>query len=374
MAINKLLSPVEFGALQLPNRVIMAPLTRARCRDQVPGEMQRTYYSQRAGAGLIISEATNISESARGYVFTPSIFTDAQEAGWKGVVDAVHAAGGRMALQLWHVGRVGHEMVHPDARKPVAPSAIRGEGAQSYVQFDNGSEGLQASSTPRALETKEIPEVVDEYRQGAIRAKRAGFDMVEVHAANAYLLQQFMATGSNTRSDAYGGSIENRARLPLEVVDAVVEVMGADRVGVRLSPFIEIFGLTDDEPKAMAFYMAEQLNARGLAYLHVNEPDWAGGDIKLTDEFRAAMRERFADGALIFCGHYTAERTEKLIENGIGDGAAFGRPYIANPDLVERFRVGAQLNKPDSATYYGGDEEGYTDYPFLDEQQQTGTA
>ena len=374
MAVDKLLSPVEFGALQLPNRVIMAPLTRARCRDQVPGEMQRTYYSQRAGAGLIISEATNISESARGYVFTPSIFSDAQEAGWKGVVDAVHAAGGRMALQLWHVGRVGHEMVHPDARKPVAPSAIRGEGAQSYVQFDNGSEGLQASSTPRALETKEIPEVVDEYRQAAIRAKRAGFDMVEVHAANAYLLQQFMATGSNKRSDAYGGSIANRARLPLEVVDAVVEVMGADRVGVRLSPFIEIFGLTDEQPKAMAFYMAEQLNARGLAYLHVNEPDWAGGDIKLTDEFRAAMRERFADGALIFCGHYTAERTEKLIEKGIGDGAAFGRPYIANPDLVERFRVGAQLNKPDSATYYGGDKKGYTDYPFLDEQQQTGTA
>lgn len=374
MAVDKLLSPLEFGALKLPNRVLMAPLTRARCRDQVPGEMQRRYYSQRAGAGLIISEATNISESARGYVFTPSIFSDDQESGWKSVVDAVHEAGGRMALQLWHVGRVGHEMVHPDGRKPVAPSAIRGEGAQSYVEFEDGSEGLQASSTPRALETKEIPEVVDEYRQAAIRAKRAGFDMVEVHAANAYLLQQFMATGSNQRGDAYGGSIENRARLALEVVDAVIEVMGADRVGVRLSPFIEIFGLTDDEPKAMAFHMAEQLNARGLAYLHINEPDWAGGDIKLTDEFRAAMRDRFADGALIFCGHYTAERTEALIEKGLGDGAAFGRPYIANPDLVERFRVGAELNKPDSATYYGGDEHGYTDYPFLDEQKQTGTA
>ena len=374
MSFPRLLSPVDFGAVRLPNRVIMAPLTRARARDQVPGAMQREYYSQRAGAGLVISEATNISEGARGYVFTPSMFTDEQEAGWKGVVDAVHAAGGRMALQLWHVGRVGHEMVHPDGRKPVAPSAIRGEGAQSYVQFEDGSEGLQDSSTPRALETKEIPGLIDEYRQAAIRAKRAGFDLVEVHAANAYLLQQFMATGSNTRTDAYGGSIENRARLALEVVDAVCEVMGADRVGIRLSPFIEIFGLTDDEPKAMAFYLAEQLGTRNLAYLHVNEPDWAGGDIKLTDEFRAAMRERFSDGALIFCGHYTAERAEDLIEKGLGDGAAFGRPYIANPDLVERFRVSATLNEPDGATYYGGDERGYTDYPFLEEQQKTGTA
>jgi len=368
MSFDQLLSPVKFGAVELPNRVVMAPLTRSRTPDQVPGPMQQEYYAQRAGAGLIISEATNISESARGYVYTPSIFTDEQEEGWKGVVDAVHNAGGRMCLQLWHVGRVGHEMVHPDGRKPVAPSAIRGEGAQSFVEFEDGSNGLQDSSIPRALDTKEIPEVVDEYRQAAIRAKRAGFDLVEVHAANAYLLQQFMATGSNTRTDAYGGSIENRARIVLEAVDAVVEVMGADRVGIRLSPFIEIFGLSDEEPKAMAFYMAEQLNARGLAYLHVNEPDWAGGDIKLTEEFRAAIRERFSSGALIFCGHYTAETAEQLIENGHGDGAAFGRPYIANPDLVERFRQNAELTKPDEATYYGGDEKGYTDYPTLAEQ------
>lgn len=368
MSLDRLLSPLRVGACELPNRVFMAPLTRARCPDQIPGAMQRDYYAQRAGAGLIISEATNISEGARGYVFTPSMFTDEQEAGWKGVVDAVHEAGGRMALQLWHVGRVGHEIVHPDGRQPVAPSAIRGEGAQSYVQFEDGTEGRQDSSTPRALETSEIPEVVAEYRQAAERAKRAGFDMVEVHAANAYLLQQFMATGSNKRTDAYGRSVENRARLPLEIVDAVIDVMGADRVGIRMSPFIEIFGLTDEEPEAMAFYMAEQLNERGLAYLHINEPDWAGGDIKLTDEFRGAMRDRFSRGALIFCGHYTADGTEALIEKGLGDGAAFGRPYIANPDLVERFRTGAALNEPDSATFYGGDEHGYTDYPFMDER------
>lgn len=368
MAYDNLLSPIRFGALVLPNRVLMAPLTRARCPDLVPGELQQTYYAQRADAGMIISEATNISESARGYVYTPGIFSDAQEAGWSKVVDAVHAAGGRMCLQLWHVGRVGHEMVHPDGRKPAAPSALKAASAQCYVEFENGSSGQHATSTPRALETKEIPAVVDEYRQAAIRARRAGFDMVEVHAANAYLLQQFMATGANQRTDAYGGSVGNRARLTLEAVDAVVEVMGADRVGIRISPFIEIFGLSDDEPKAMAFHLAEQLNERGLAYLHINEPDWAGGDIQLTDEFRAAMRQRFANGAVIFCGHYTAERTEKLIEKGLGDGAAFGRPYIANPDLVTRFRQNANLNEPDPATFYGGDECGYTDYPTLEQE------
>lgn len=369
MAFDQLLSPVKFGAVELPNRVVMAPLTRARTPDQIPGPMQREYYAQRAGAGLIISEATNISESARGYVYTPGIYTDEQEAGWKQVVNGVHAAGGRIALQLWHVGRVGSEMVHPDGRKPVAPSAIRAEGAQSYVEFEDGSSGNHETSTPRALETKEIPGVIAEYRRAAERAKRAGFDLVEVHAANAYLLQQFMATGSNKRTDAYGGSIGNRARLTLDIVDAVCEVMGADRVGIRISPFIEIFGLTDDEPKAMAFYLAEQLDKRGLAYLHINEPDWAGGDIKLTDAFRRAMRERFSSGGLFFCGHYTAERAESLIADGIGDGAAFGRPYIANPDLVARFRQGAHLTSPDESTYYGGGEEGYTDYPFLDEEQ-----
>jgi len=369
MAYEKLLSPVKFGAVELPNRVVMAPLTRARTPNQIPGEMQQTYYAQRASAGLIISEATNISESARGYVYTPGIFTDAQEAGWKDVVDSVHEAGGRIALQLWHVGRVGHEMVHPDGRKPVAPSAIRGEGANSYVEFEDGSSGTQDSSMPRALETDEIPAVVDEYRQATVRAKRAGFDLVEVHAANAYLLQQFMATGSNQRTDNYGGSIENRARLTLEAVDAAIEVMGADRVGIRLSPFIEIFGLTDDEPEAMAFYLADELNKRDLAYVHVNEPDWTGDDIHLSDEFRAEFRKRFSAGALIYCGYYTAERTEALINKGHGDGAAFGRPYIANPDLVDRFAHDAKLNEPDPSTFYGGDEKGYTDYPTMAEQK-----
>ncbi|QFU01158.1 N-ethylmaleimide reductase [Halomonas sp. THAF5a] len=365
MAYETLLTPTRLGSLALPNRILMAPLTRARTPDSVPGALQEAYYGQRAGAGLIISEATNISPTARGYVYTPGIWTDEQEAGWKGVVEAVHAKGGRMALQLWHVGRVSHEMVQPEGQAPVAPSALKGEGAQCFVEFPDGSAGRHETSTPRALETDEIPGIVEDYRQAAIRAKRAGFDMVEVHAANAYLLNQFLATGTNRRTDRYGGSIENRARFPLEVVDAVAEVFGPARTGIRLTPFIEIFGLTDDEPEEMAFYLMEELSRRGLAYVHVNEPDWAGGDVKFSDDFRRALRERFS-GSLIFCGHYDAERAQRIIDEGIADAVAIGRPYIANPDLVERFRVGAALNEPNPETFYGGDATGYTDYPFLD--------
>ncbi|GAB2793923.1 alkene reductase [Halomonas shantousis] len=364
MAYEQLLSPVTLGRVELPNRVIMAPLTRSRTPDSVPGDMQATYYAQRADAGLIISEATNISPTAQGYAYTPGIWTDAQEQGWKKVVGAVHNAGGRMALQLWHVGRISHEMIQPEGRQPVAPSALRAEGANCFVEFADGSAGQHPTSTPRALETDEIPGLIDDYRQAAKRAKRAGFDMVEVHAANAYLLQQFLATGSNKRTDRYGGNLVNRARLVLEVVDAVSEVMGADRVGIRLSPFIEIFGLSDDEPEEMTYYLMEQLSRRKIAYVHINEPDWTGSGPQLDDAFRRAVRDRF-QGALIYCGHYTAERAEKLIADGLGDAAAFGRPYIANPDLVERFRRKAPLNEPDPSTFYGGGAEGYIDYSTL---------
>ncbi|WP_447956973.1 alkene reductase [Vreelandella sp. EE7] len=365
MAFETLLAPTQLGSLPLPNRVIMAPLTRARTPDSVPGEMQQAYYGQRAGSGLIISEATNISPTARGYVYTPGIWTDEQEAGWKNVVDAVHAKGGRIAMQLWHVGRVSHEMVQPEGQAPVAPSALKGEGAQAFVEFEDGSAGQHPASTPRALETDEIPGIVEDYRQAAQRAKRAGFDMIEVHAANAYLLNQFLATGTNKRDDQYGGSVENRARFPLEVVDAVIEVYGADRVGIRLTPFIEIFGLTDDEPKEMSFYLADELAKRGLAYIHLNEPNWAGGDNEFPEGFREQMRERF-NGSIIYCGHYDAEKGEALIKSGNGDLVAYGRPYIANPDLAERFRANAALNEPNHDTFYGGDEKGYTDYPFMD--------
>ncbi|GED21579.1 alkene reductase [Halomonas halmophila] len=365
MSHPTLFTPLQLGSLNLPNRIIMAPLTRARTPDSVPGELQQAYYAQRASAGLIISEATNISPTARGYVYTPGIWTDEQEAGWQQVVEAVHAKGGRIALQLWHVGRVSHEMVQPDGQPPVAPSALKGEGAQCFVEFEDGTAGRHSTSTPRALETDEIPGIVDDYRQAAKRAKRAGFDMLEVHSANAYLLNQFLATGSNQRTDRYGGSIENRARFPLEVVDAVIEVFGADRVGIRLTPFIEIFGLTDDEPEAMALYLAEQLDQRDLAYIHLNEPNWAGGEITFPDGFREQMHERFG-GSLIYCGHYDAEHARQRFEEGTADAIAFGRPFIANPDLPERFRLGATLNEPNPETFYGGDAQGYTDYAFLD--------
>ncbi|WP_251977488.1 alkene reductase [Salinicola avicenniae] len=365
MVYDKLFSPLTLGDIELDNRVLMAPLTRARTPDSIPGPLQATYYAQRASSGLIVAEATNISPAACGYVYTPGIWNDAQEAGWRQVVDAVHRAGGRMALQLMHAGRVSHEMVQPDGQTPVAPSALRAEGTNSFVEFEDGSAGQHPTSTPRALRLDEIPGLIDDYRRAARRAKRAGFDMLEVHAANAYLLQQFLATGSNRRSDRYGGSVVNRARLLLEVVDAVSGVMGAGRVGVRLSPFIEIFGLSDDEPEAMMRYLASELGRRGIAYLHINEPDWTGEGPQLTDAFRRDLRERFPQ-ALIYCGHYTAERAERLIADGLGDAVAFGRPYIANPDLVERFRRDAALNSPDPDTFYGGGAEGYIDYPTLD--------
>nr|3GX9_A Chain A, Morphinone reductase [Pseudomonas putida] len=360
-----LFTPLQLGSLSLPNRVIMAPLTRSRTPDSVPGRLQQIYYGQRASAGLIISEATNISPTARGYVYTPGIWTDAQEAGWKGVVEAVHAKGGRIALQLWHVGRVSHELVQPDGQQPVAPSALKAEGAECFVEFEDGTAGLHPTSTPRALETDEIPGIVEDYRQAAQRAKRAGFDMVEVHAAAACLPNQFLATGTNRRTDQYGGSIENRARFPLEVVDAVAEVFGPERVGIRLTPFLELFGLTDDEPEAMAFYLAGELDRRGLAYLHFNEPDWIGGDITYPEGFREQMRQRFK-GGLIYCGNYDAGRAQARLDDNTADAVAFGRPFIANPDLPERFRLGAALNEPDPSTFYGGAEVGYTDYPFLD--------
>lgn len=360
-----LFTPLQLGSLSLPNRVIMAPLTRSRTPDSVPGTLQQVYYGQRASAGLIISEATNISPTARGYAYTPGIWTDEQEAGWKGVVEAVHAKGGRIALQLWHVGRVSHELVQPDGQPPVAPSALKGEGAVCFVEFEDGTAGEHPTSTPRALETEEIPGIVEDYRQAAIRTKRAGFDMIEVHAANAYLLNQFLATGTNLRTDQYGGSLENRARLVLEVVDAVAEVFGPERVGIRLTPFIELFGLTDDEPEEMACYLADELSRRGLAYLHFNEPNWAGGDITFPEGFRDKMRQRFK-GRLIYCGNYDAERAQARLDDDTADAVAFGRPFIANPDLPERLRLGATLNEPDPGTFYGGAEAGYTDYPLLD--------
>jgi N-ethylmaleimide reductase len=362
--LSHLLKPLEIGAVSAPNRVIMAPLTRSRAKrpGDIPQAMNVQYYVQRASAGLIVTEASQISSQGQGYAWTPGIYTDAQEAGWKTVVDAVHAAGGRMALQMWHVGRISHSCFH-DGGQPVAPSAIEAVGSQCYVLNPDGSAGYAPVTPPRALALEEIPGVIAQYRQAAQRARRAGFDMVEIHAAHGYLLQQFMATNSNQRQDAYGGSLENRARLTLEAVDAAIAEMGAARVGVRISPNFVSHGMADSEAEPMAIYLAKAFSERGIAYVHISEPDWAGGPL-LTDAFRQQLRAAFT-GSIICCGNYSGAEAEELIASRLADAVAFGRLYIANPDLVARFATGAELNKPDRSTFYGGDEKGYTDYPTL---------
>jgi len=363
--LKKLLSPITVGSLELANRVMMAPLTRSRAAQpgDTPHALNVEYYAQRASAGLIVTEASQISRQGQGYAWTPGIYTDAQEAGWKSVVDAVHAKQGRIALQLWHVGRISNNLLQENGAAPVSASAITAENSQSFVILEDGTPSNAPTSQPRALELAEIPGIVAQYRQAALRAKRAGFDFVEVHGANGYLLQQFLATNSNQRDDAYGGSLENRARLMLEAVDAAIAEMGADRVGVRLSPNFVAHDIADAEAEASALYLAKEFSKRRVAYLHIAEPDWVGG-AELTPEFRQALRAAFT-GTLICCGGYSAEEADALIVSGLADAVAFGRPYIANADLVERFATGAELNTPDRATFYGGAEKGYTDYPTL---------
>ena len=363
--LKKLLSPLKIGDQTIPNRVIMAPLTRSRAGQpgDIPNALNVEYYTQRATAGLIVSEATQVSRQGQGYALTPGIYTDAQEAGWKKVVQAVHAQDGHIALQLWHVGRISHSLLQENGAAPVAPSALIAKNAQCFVIQPDGKAENVPTETPRALATEELPGIVDQYRQAAQRGKRAGFDFLELHAANGYLLHQFLSTNSNQRIDAYGGNLENRARLTLEALDAIIQVVGAGQVGVRLSPHFAAHDIADAEAEASALYLAKAFSERGIAYLHIAEPDWAGGP-ELTDAFRAQIRAAF-NGALIFCGGYTAADAETLITQGTADAVAFGRPFIANADLVARFRQGAELNTPDRATFYGGGAHGYTDYPTL---------
>ena len=366
--LKKLLSPLKIGHATLPNRVVMAPLTRSRASQpgDVPAALNVEYYTQRATAGLIVTEATQVSRQGQGYALTPGIYTDAQEAGWKSVVQAVHAAKGHIALQLWHVGRISHSLLQENGASPVAPSALIANNSQCFVIQPDGKQENTPTETPRALALEELPGIVAQYRQAAVRGKRAGFDFLELHAANGYLLHQFLATNSNQRTDAYGGSLENRARLTLEALDALIAEIGAAKVGVRLSPHFIAHDMADTEAEASALYLARAFSERGSAYLHIAEPDWAGGAV-LTDAFRAQLRAAFT-GALIFCGGYTAPEAEALIAQGTADAVAFGRPFIANADLVERFRQGAELNKPDRTTFYGGGAHGYTDYPTLELQ------
>ena len=350
---GSLLSPITVGSLSLPNRVLMAPMTRSRA-DAVgnPTSIMAEYYEQRASAGLIISEGVVISPQAKGYPNTPGIFTDEQTAEWMRIVDAVHDAGGRIFAQLWHVGRVSHPSLQPGGALPVAPSAIAATG-QLYTP-----EGLKPFIAPRALDTGEIAGIVEHFRQAAVRAKHAGFDGVELHGANGYLIDQFLRDGSNKRTDRYGSSFENRTRFLLEIVEAVSSVLGAERVGVRLSPLSSSQGIHDSAPETTFRYAASALRAFDLAYLHVIETKSEAFDWR-------ALRSAFG-GPYVANGGYDHESAAAAIIAGDADLVSFGAPFIANPDLVDRFRAGAQLNAGDRATYYSGGALGYTDYPTLD--------
>ncbi|MBY0613133.1 MAG: alkene reductase [Beijerinckiaceae bacterium] len=373
MTDAKLYSPVKLGALTFDHRVIMAPLTRMRSSQpgNVPNELMATYYGQRASkGGLIVSEATQVSQQGQGYPATPGIHSDEQVAGWRKITDAVHAKGGLIVLQLWHVGRTSHSSFQPDGGLPVAPSAIAPKGKAFTAQFQQ-----VPFETPRALETDEIPGIVEAFRKGAENAKAAGFDGVEVHSANGYLLDQFLQDGSNTRSDRYGGSIENRARLTLEVTDAAISVWGAERVGIRLSPYGTFGDMHDSDPVALFGHVIGELSKRKLAYLHLIEPrsSEAGGGDGSNDnapDASALFRDKF-DGKLISAGGFTRESAEQAVETGTADAVAFGRIFIANPDLPERLRKAAPLNAYDRATFYGGGEAGYTDYPTLEEAKKS---
>jgi N-ethylmaleimide reductase len=366
---SDLFRPARLGPYQLANRIVMAPLTRSRAsEDGVPSPLMAEYYPQRASAGLIIAEGTNISPQGRGYAFTPGIYNDAQVAGWRQITEAVHACGGRIFPQLWHVGRVSHPSLQPGGTLPVAPSAIRPE-ATSYT-----AAGFQPCVMPRALEIAEIPEIVDQYRCAARNALAAGFDGIEIHAANGYLIEQFLRDSTNKRTDAYGGSRENRARFLLEVAEAVAGACGgSERVGIRLSPLSPVNGAgLDSDPVGIYAYVVEQLNALALAYIHIIE-GVTQGPREVAGGFDLQILRRSFNGTYIANNGYDLRLALEARRQNFADFISFGRLYIANPDLVERLRIGAPLNVPDRATFFGGGAEGYTDYQALTAAEKIST-
>ncbi|PPC85387.1 MAG: alkene reductase [Methylotenera sp.] len=356
MALD-LFSPAKLGSIALKNRIVMAPLTRNRAGEGgVPHDLNVTYYAQRASAGLIVTEATPISAMGHGYPALPGIYTDEQVAGWQKITDAVHAKGGKIVIQLWHVGRISHPTLLNGAL-PVAPSAIKPAGKAFTYQ------GLVDYVEPRALDASELPAIVQDYVHATQCALKAGFDGVEIHAANGYLLDQFLRDGSNTRTDNYGGSFENRARLLLEVTKAVVETAGADKVGVRISPVNPFNDMKDSNPQALFNFVTKQLNQFNLAYLHAVEGGIHGGG--KADAFDFDQMRKLFKGAYMANLAYDKARGNAAIASGHADVIAYGVPFIANPDLVERYKTDAALNEADSKSFYGGNEKGYTDYPFL---------
>ncbi|MEM1345548.1 MAG: alkene reductase [Pseudomonadota bacterium] len=358
--ISTLFTPLQIGDTNVPNRVLMAPLTRNRAYpDGTPHEMAIEYYRQRASAGLILTEATQISPEGKGYINTPGIHSEAQVAAWKRITDAVHAGGGRIWMQLWHVGRISHTSLLPNGQPPVAPSAVRA-AAQTFTE-----NGFEDTSEPRALEVAEIPRLIQDYVKAAENAKAAGFDGVEVHAANGYLLDQFLTDGANKRTDAYGGSVENRMRLPLEVIQAVTRVWGTGRVGVRLSPFGTFNGIEESDREGTFSAVYRALDKLGLAYLHVMEK-FPGIEVSDADTEALERLRGLWSGVYIANGDFDAATAAAWIARDRATAVTFGRPFIANPDLPERYRLGAALNEADGNTFYGGDTRGYTDYPFLE--------
>lgn len=361
-AEKNLLTPVKLGAYELPHRIVMSPLTRSRAgAGLAPTGMNATYYAQRASAALIITEATHVTPQGIGYTNTPGIGTPEQLAGWRQVTDAVHQAGGKIFLQLWHVGRISHPSMQEGNVLPVAPSAIAAEGELFTY------EGMKPLIAPRALELEEIPGIIEYFRLGAENALAAGFDGIEVHGANGYLLDQFLEDSTNKRQDEYGGSVENRARLLLEVIEAVASVWGANKVGVRLSPGGTFNTMSDSDPAKTFGYVAGKLGEKKLAYLHVIEPaDVANYQVNGVTVSATKHLKSLFGGAVITAQGYTFETGNAVIANGDADLVAFGKLFLANPDLPERFRLNAPLNEPDVTTFYSGDERGYIDYPALE--------
>lgn len=363
-----LFDKLKVGDVEIKNRFIMAPLTRMRSKQpgNIPWELNAKYYGQRASAGLIISEATQISQQGQGYPGTPGIHSSEQVSGWKKVTNEVQKNGGKIFLQLWHVGRISHTSHQPNGELPVAPSAIAPKNSGTY----SADWKPVSCAVPRALETNEIAGIISDFKKGAENAKNAGFDGVEVHGANGYLLDQFLQDGSNKRTDIYGGSIENRARFLLEVVDVAIKVWGSGKVGVRLSPYGTFNDMADSNPEALFNYVLKELSNRKIAYVHMIEPraTSAGGSDNIANDAPSTSKlfRKSFNGVFISAGGYTPENAKTSVESGEVDAVAFGRLFIANPDLPERVKENQPLNKYDRSTFYGGAEKGYTDYPFLE--------
>ena len=358
---SPLLSPFRLGDLELRNRVVLAPLTRNRATPglDAPNDLNVRYYVQRTSAGLIVTEGSQISLEGQGYLWTPGVYTPAQIEGWRNVTDAVHAAGGRIFIQLWHVGRVSHVSLQEGGKAPVAPSAIRAK-TKTFIEG-----GFADTSEPRALETSEVRRVVADFGRAAENAKLAGFDGVEIHGANGYLVDQFLRDGANKRDDVYGGSIENRTRFALEVVDAIREVWPSSRIGIRIAPVSPANDISDSNPQALFGHLVARLGERGVGYIHVVEGA-TGGDRNFAPFDYAALRRAFS-GAYVANNGYNRDMAIEAVREGRADLVAFGKSFISNPDLVERLRRNVELNAFDKATFYGGGSKGYTDYPALED-------